>query len=138
MLRPQKDSLSLYLRKNIPCLIVGLLRMGQVSSVSVKLFIGGYDKRLFHKRYPYILHARNACLQLLLTVQFSHQELTALFALSRNARISDYTHMNTTHACAHPHFNRCSVNVASRTHVNDMSDSGTGSSRKFASFHGDC
>jgi hypothetical protein len=37
LLCPQKKLLSLYFRKNITCLSVGLLRIGQVFSVSCKI-----------------------------------------------------------------------------------------------------
>jgi hypothetical protein len=49
---PTKKCFSLYFRKNIAWLHVGLLRICQVFILSaVKLFIGGCDKFLFHKRY---------------------------------------------------------------------------------------
>jgi hypothetical protein len=45
-------------------------------------------------------HEREALLQLILTEQFSHQQLTPLFALPRDAGFSAHKHLNTTHARA--------------------------------------
>ena len=70
MLCPQKNCLSLYFCKNITCLSVGLLRMGQVSSVSGKISLStGYNKSLFQERYisNIYLQLKN---QLKLNVQF--------------------------------------------------------------------
>jgi hypothetical protein len=49
-----KDCFTLYFRKNVTCLSVGLLRICQVFSVFCKTVSVGYDKLLFHEQYIHV------------------------------------------------------------------------------------
>jgi hypothetical protein len=79
------NCLHLNFPKSLTCLAVGLLRIGRGFFCLLYCLLLVYEKMLFHEWYPCSPHYRKERLQLILTEQFSHQQLTALYALPRNA-----------------------------------------------------